>query len=415
MLWKNRPFVKMFLAYGLSAFGDWFDFMAVSILMGYIWQEGPLMIALLPLSFAVPGILFSQFAGILADRWNKRNVMIATDVIRGAITVLMIFSPNAWVMLGLIALRSTARVFHYPAQQAMTRQVVAEDQLLQATSLNGTVFQLSKVLGPLLGATLASSFSPALCMGVNATSFFISAMLLLMIQAMHGESTSAVAQTAGRIRLHQAWREGWGLLLSRRILFVTVFFALVAMFAIQLIDAQFTVLMRDIAPDRPELVGWVVTAVGLGGLVTVTWLQRLKQLTAYGWIFGGGITLIGVMFAFSGLYQPHMHPIWMLLAAFIGGIGTGFTFVGTTYVLQKETPESAVGRVSGIYDSLTSTILILAPLSGGLIIEQWGAAFSFSFVGVLICVIGLIGLIFQRFLWGKRQEKLLHFGQNPLV
>ncbi|RJE86252.1 MFS transporter [Paenibacillus sp. 1011MAR3C5] len=397
MLKNNRSFAKMFTAYGLAAFGDYFDFMAVSILLGFIWKADAMTIALVPLTFAVPSILFSQLAGILADRWNKRNLMIATDLIRAMITILLIFAPNAWVLLGLIAIRSTARVFHYPAQQAMTRSVVSPEQLLQATSLNGAVFQLSKVLGPLLGASVAAAFSPATCMAVNAVCYILSAMLLLRIPVREGRT--AAAESGATLSLRAAWRDGWHILLSSRALQVSLLFCLIGLAGIQMIDAQITVLLRDIAPDQPQLVGWLVTAIGLGGLASVAWLRRFQQLSAYGWLLGGGVMLIGIMFAAAGMFEPGF-PLWLLLgASFVGGIGTGFTSIGMTYILQQETPPDAIGRVSGIFDSLSSVIFVIAPLTGGVLIGLWGASSTFLYVGLFVGGIGLIGLFMQRLLW----------------
>ncbi|RNB81002.1 MFS transporter [Brevibacillus fluminis] len=401
MLWKNRSFLKMFTAYGLSAFGDYFDFIAISILLGFVWKADAMMVSLVPLAFAIPSILFSQLAGIMADRWNKRNLMIVTDLIRSAFTIGLIFAPNVWVLLGLITLRAAARVFHYPAQQAMTRHIVGTDQLLQATSLNGAVFQLSKVLGPLFGASIATAFSPAICMAVNAVCFIVSALLLMMIPASEGlvESSELPSES---IKLRTAWKEGWNILLQSRTLLVSLFFSLLGMAGILMIDAQVTILLRDVAPDRPELIGWIVTAVGAGGLISVMWLRRFQQLSAYGWLLGGGLLLIGLMFAGAGTFVASTPLLWILIVSFIGGLGTGFTSTGMNYIMQKETPSTAIGRISGIYDSLMSTVSIIAPLTGGVLIGLWGASLMFVWVGLAIGAVGLLGVLFQRYLWKKQ-------------
>lgn len=405
MLRKYPSFAKMFTAYGLSAFGDYFDFMAITILMGFVWKADAMTVALLPLSFAVPGILFGQLAGISADRLNKRNVMVTADLVRALLTVLMVFAPNAWTLIGLAALRSSARTFHYPAQQAMTRSAVDAEQLLQATSLNGAVFQLSKVLGPLLGASVATFFSPAGCMYVNAFSFVLSALLLLWIPAGEGRAKAPAQETSGQRRPPRAaWREGWGIVLQRRALLASVIFSLIGLAGIQLIDAQITVLLRDTAPDRPELLGWIVAAIGAGGLGGVAWLRRYRQLARYGWLLGGGLALIGAMFAACSLYRQDT-PLWfILLASGVGGVGTGFTSTGMNYILQKETPADAIGRVSGILDSLSSVIFVVAPLAGGLWIGLWGAPRTFLFVGIAVGSIGLAGAALQRPLWKLERQ-----------
>ncbi|MFD0590272.1 MFS transporter [Paenibacillus sp. GCM10027627] len=403
MLRKNRSFAKMFAAYGLSAFGDYFDFMAIAILLGFVWKADAMTMALVPLSFAIPGILFSQMAGIAADKWNKRNIMLATDFIRAVLTVALIFAPNALVLLGLIALRSTARVFHYPAQQAMTRNVVAEEELLQATSLNGAVFQLSKVLGPLLGASVAAAWSPSICMAVNAACFVLSACLLLSVPAEQGRPATVEDRSQETIGLASAWRDGWRMLWHSRALQMSICFCLFGLAGIQMIDAQIAILLREAAPGRPELIGWLVTAIGAGGLAAVAWLRRYQQLSAYGWLLGGGVALIGLMFAALGTVGEHTPVLLILLASFIGGIGTGLTSTGMNYIMQKETPPEAIGRVSGIFDSLCSAIFIVAPLTGGAFIKLWGASSTFVYVGVVIGVVGLSGIALQKWLWRKEQ------------
>ncbi len=396
MLWKNRCFRQMFLAHGISSFGDWFDFIALAILLGFVWQADPRTIALMPIAFAVPGMLLSQLAGVLADRWPKRQVMIVTDLVRAALTVLLLFAPNAYAVLGLILLRSTAKVFHFPAQQALTRQVVPVEQLFQATTMNGTVFQLAKVIGPMLGGSLAATTSPYFCIAVNAASYIGSALLLLFVRHKEAPAISGAAAVKETRAFNAAWKEGWRVVMTNRLLLVSILFSLAGTMAIQLIDAQLSVLFREVSPDNPELIGWTVTAVGCGALVTVAIMYRMNKQHGYAWLLGGGLFLIGAMFAWLGLYRTELGLFWPLIGSFFGGIGTGFSSIAGNYLLQKESPGEAVGRVSGIYESLSSLMFIVAPLLGGMLIHTFGAALTFQWVGVLIGGLGLVGMLFQR-------------------
>ncbi len=406
LLQKNHLFRKMFIAYGLATLGSWFDFIAVAILLGFIWHADPLTIALLPLMYAGPGILFGQIAGILADRWNKLHIMIYSDLIRAAFTLLLIFAPHPFWTLPLIFCRSVANVFHTPAQQAMTRSVVSEEELLKASTLNGAVFQAGKVFGPLIGGSAAAAFSPKLCMLVNICCFILSACFLLSIKK-HTEVERTYESLQQDIRLGKAWKEGWAIILGNRLLLFSLLFSLTGIIAIQMVDAQFAVILREKAPEYPQLVGWTVAAIGIGALITVAWFHRYNQISAYGWMFGGGMVLIGILFASFGLYQAGQ-PIWLLLCpALIGGVGTGLTSVASTYLLQKEAPKEAVGRVMGIVDSIQSAVFITAPLGGGLFIHAMGASESFQWIGCAIITIGLVGISIQRLLWG-------HSGKNKM-
>lgn len=400
MLRKNKTFRKLFLAYGLTTLGDWFDFIAVTILLGFVWQADPMTMALLPIAYAAPRIVLGQFAGVLADRVKKVNLMMATDVIRAGFTLLLLAMPAPGWFLAVLALRSCACVFNDPAQQALTRRVVAPDQLLQATSLNGAIFQMGKLIGPLLGGTIAALMAPAICLIVNACSFLLSAALLFTIRRVEENAHADGKREATPFR--QSWKEGWIIFMHNRLLLVSILFSLLALMAIQLADAQFVVLMREKVPGHPEMIGYKTSSIGMGALLTVTWLHRRKDIHSYGWVLGGGVLLIGVCFAWLGLYQPGSGMYWLLVAAFLGGIGTGFTTVGTNYLLQKETPIHAVGRVRGIVDSLSSAIFIVAPLLGGLLITTWGVSLAFQWIGGLIASIGALAVLGQRWIWGVR-------------
>ncbi|EJL42974.1 Major Facilitator Superfamily transporter, partial [Brevibacillus sp. CF112] len=93
---------------------------------------------------------------------------------------------------------------------------------------------------------------------------------------------------------------------------------------------------------------------------------------------------------------------WLLAASLLAGIGTGLTSVGTNYLVQKETPTHALGRVRGIIDSLSSATFIVAPLLGGALMTWLGPAQAFLWVGSLVGAVGGGAILLQRWIWGKR-------------
>ncbi|MBL0387763.1 MFS transporter [Tumebacillus sp. ITR2] len=414
MLRKNKPFQRLFIAYALSTLGDWFDMMAISVLIGYVWNADPMIMALVPLTFAVPGLLFGQVAGVLADRLPKLKLLIASDVVSAGLTVALMFAPNVTVLLALLTVRSCAGTFHFPAQNALTRHIVAEEELLRATSLNGMVNQIGKVLGPIIGATLVAAFSPQACLLVNAISFGLSALVLLTVGRVEEKSASAVV-TAEQGELAsvkvpeekpsfwESWKDGWKVLAGNRVVLTWLVFGLMASTALQLGDFQFPVLFREYDATRTDLFGYAVAAIGIGSVICIAVLGRMKEIKKYGWLFGGGILLLGVLFGGVGLIQPGM-PWWLIIViALVGGIGNGLTMTGTNYVLQKETPQEAVGRVSGIMNSLFSVVLIVSPLTGGVLVRTLGAGVTFKGIGMVLVVIGVLGFVVEK-VWFRGKQ-----------
>lgn len=85
-----------------------------------------MLIALIPIMYAIPSILLGQFAGVFADRRNKRKILIYSDWFRAALTLLLVFTPTPWLALPILFLRNTAGVLSLPAQQGLMRSIVDE-------------------------------------------------------------------------------------------------------------------------------------------------------------------------------------------------------------------------------------------------------------------------------------------------
>jgi len=407
-LWANLRFMRMFIAYSLATFGDWFDALAIQIMVAYRWGADPLTIALIPVCMAVPGIVLGSVAGALADRLHKVKIMMICDVITVVLTIAILFAPSAAWLLPLLALRALMGVFHVPAQQALTRQVVAEEHLFQASSLNGFVNQCSKVAGPLLGAVIVAVFSPQVCILINACTRLLSGAVLWPLRRLTeelGPSASGEGpMEAGESTesLFSQWQKGWRLIQSSRTLLSTILFGCFGLMAILMIDYQFTTLFREIKPGNEALIGWLGSSAGAGAVVIILLLNRLPRI-GYGWGLGGGYMLIGAGIAALGWVSSQTSEFWIILWGLCIGVGNGLFMVTLNYLLQKETPPAYVGRVFGIQNSLSSVVLVVAPLAGGALIRSVGPSPTFQYIGMATLAIGLAGMLLQRMLWEGQQ------------
>src|SRR6185503_10480397 len=99
-------FRLLFSAQVVSNLGDWLDFLALAVLIAYVWHKGPGSLAALAIVIAVPWIVVAPFSGVLADRWPKRATMIGADLARAAIVIGFVFAPNVPVLLALVCLKT---------------------------------------------------------------------------------------------------------------------------------------------------------------------------------------------------------------------------------------------------------------------------------------------------------------------
>ena len=404
-LLRHPVFGRTFTAYSLAVFGDWFDAIAIQVLIGYRWQASPLEIALVPVCMAVPGLLFGAAAGAWADRVDKLKLMRICDLLTAIATLAILFVPNIFWLLPLLTVRAALGVFNVSAQQALTRRVVSEEQLLDATSLNGLVGQLSRIAGPLLGAAVLALLSPQACIAVNAVVRLFSYVILRTVpKNAIGEQQSAENKTtppAEKPRTKAMLREGWVFVRRTPILRNLMLFALLGMLAIQTIDFQFVSLFRHIAPDQETAIGWLLASSGAAAAAVAAANMRVERLRYAGWSIklGGSYALLGLSILVLGLL-PVGAPIYALLVTgLLLGVGNGLFMITFNHALQQATPPDMTGRVFGIQSTVLGAVMIAAPPLGGLLVQQWGPSHIFAIAGLLVFVLGLTGLLFGRKLW----------------
>ncbi|MFS8211101.1 MFS transporter [Paenibacillus polymyxa] len=423
-IWRNGRFRRMFAAHTAASFGDWFDAIAIQVLVAYRWEADPMMIALIPVVMALPGLLLGSIAGTLADRVHKARLMIVCDAAIALLTLAILAVPGPAWLLPLLGLRAAAGVFQMPSQQGLTRTVVASDDLFRATSLNGLVNQASKVAGPLLGAMTLTVLSPQACIILNALLRLCSGLLLWPLRGIGpalvsadqqavaaGQQGKSAAHTAPKAdeakmreehvrasRFFNQWREGWAFLWRSRMLLHTLIFGLFGLIAILMIDYQFPTLLRVLAPGNESLLGWLVSAIGAGAVGCMLVLNRLNRISA-GWGLGGGYVLVGGAIAALGWAQPGTGlPVLLMIGAVLG-VGNGLYIITQNYILQAKTPADMVGRVFGIQSTVIGAIMVVCPLAGGVLIRIAGAGTAFVWIGMTVGILGLAGLLLQSVIW----------------
>lgn len=402
-LLKIKPYGRLFVSYGISSLGRWFDMTAMLVLFGFIWQADPLTMAFIPIAYALPPVLFSQFAAVWIDKFNKIRLMQAADAAVALLSIALIFAPGTHTALLILLLRACFSVVHFPAQQSLVKEVVPAQLIVKAVTLNGAVNEAAKIIGPFLGGALTAAFSPLLCIAFNAAAHLLSAFLLQPAVKSAGAPLPPFGKETSAF--WKDWKEGWLFVFQRRALWFSMFFGLLSLFAIHMVDIQITVLLRNTAPEQPELVGWIMGASGAGALLAMIILQRLKEIRTYGTCFGSSMLLTGLGFGGIGLFHQGLPSYLPIISGFTAGIGVGIFSVTIGAVLHRETTSAAIARVSGIYNSLSSFIVLTAPLAGGMLVSVFSPAAIFSAVAAALLFLGITGIVVQQRLWSAPAGK----------
>ncbi|TCS94869.1 MFS transporter [Hazenella coriacea] len=405
-LWRNRIYRRMFAAYSVSVMGGYFDFIAMSVLVAYDWKTAPFLIGLVPVVQALPGILFGSWAGVLADRWPKRNLLIIADLSIAIFTGLIIFINSIYLLLPLLFLRNIFNELFMPAQQALTKEVVEEEYLDQAVTWNGMVGQLGKIVGPLAGGALLLYFSTTSLLIIKIVANLVSAWIFFRLGKVGREVRERNQTLSEKKGMWSLWLEGIQVVTKKRVLFVAVLSAFVTLSVLNIVEAQIGTLFRELFPQSPSLMGWAIAVTGIGGGVGVFIVSQLKN-NRYEWLIGGGMVLIGLGFGGIGLFTQDTSFLIVVPLIILAGIGAGLFLISYNIILQKESDKENTGRVFGLSNTVISVTMIIPPIIGGGLVEWLGVSQVYFGVGCVLVALGCFTLVFQKMLWGTRQQVVL--------
>lgn len=200
---RNRNFRNLWLGQVISQMGDYFAFLAILVVVGTFSQdvtETTQQVSIVMIATTLPRLLFGVLAGVFVDRWDRRLTMLASDLIRPALTLAMIpafMSKNLWLMCILAFTMSAVGTFFNPAKSALIPKMVPAEHLTAANALSQTSMMAAFVLGPALSGAiffLAGSGNEWIAFVLDSASYVVSALAIWMIR-MPKEDTKPAAES----------------------------------------------------------------------------------------------------------------------------------------------------------------------------------------------------------------------------
>ncbi|KYG10324.1 MFS transporter permease [Sorangium cellulosum] len=394
-LLRRRPqFRRVWLSEIVSLLGDWMSFVAVSLLALGGEGGGVVALALVMVGHHLPNALFAPVAGVLADRLDRRWLLVATSVAQGALTVAMLGAAvlgSVAAVQVLVFVRASVGALRLPAQSAVLRHVVAEDELLEANAIASATWSVMFAVGMAAGGLIAS-LGPAAALALDAASFGLSALFLWGLPPMVAEGRpaeggvlSALASVRRDIAL--AWKHAWDR--------PPLLDAVLAKTPVHLANGGALLLLNLVAAERAfagtaALTLGVLQCVrgagtGVGPLVGVALVRRglRGELAATGaaWMTFAAIAAFSVTGSAAAL----------IAVALVWGLGSGANWVLSSAEIQRLSPDRFVGRLSAI-DNLVLTVgLCATSLGGAVLVERVGVPGVAAWLGLGAGVLAWIG------------------------
>ncbi len=352
------------------------------------------------LSFG-PVLLLGLYAGVVADRVHKRDLVNLTQainlVLAAAQAILIVTDLASLPQVFVFALvLGVANAFNQPARQAMTSELVDRKDLISAISLNSAVFNVGRVVGPSLAGVLIWQFGPAICFAINAGCYAFGLFMFRKIQL------SFVPQPGGQDSI-QKLKEG--LRFVRRtesVLLPTLLVGFIATFAM-----NFNVWIPLLATDTFGLgsngLGLLMTGLGVGSLLGALNLAFSSKRLSRQRLYVSAIVLGAVEIALAFVSWSAMPLLVVLPVLAAAGFFMSTTTAMANTIVQGSAPDDLRGRVMSVYMTVFTGTIPIGALLTGVLVERYGAPVAIGLGGLVAGIAAIVILI-----WRERT-----FGSHP--
>jgi predicted MFS family arabinose efflux permease len=382
LLRRNRDFRALFFASVISLGGDWFLWVAIN---SFIFEatDKAIYVGLAILAQESAFFLASPIGGALADRIDRRKLMIVCDLARAVVCVafLLVGPETIWLAYVLLPVLATFAAPFDPALSAATPNVVDPDDLPAANALNGSLWGTMLAVGAGLGGLISAAFGADTAFLVDAVSFLVSAALLSSIRRSFSESTERATEHPGVV---EATRETWRF--ARRDHRVLSLLAVKFGFgAAAGLLALIPVMALKVFDAGNVGFGILMAARGVGALIGPFLGHRIAG-PGHRRIFPA----IGLSLAVFGLGYMAMGAAPSLAIAAVticvAHLGGGSQWMLSTYGLQVLVPDHIRGRIFGFDYMLITLSLSISALIASAVADQIGARVTVSILGgVAVC------------------------------
>ena len=423
-VFRNGGFLRLWLSQAATQIGGNMVLYGLTVIV-YGSTKSNTAVSFLILSFLVPAVLFSAVAGVYVDRVDRRLILIATNILRGAAFVALYFVGTNFALILLLNVAvSTVTVFFAPAELAMIPILVPRPQLLTANGIFTLTLNAAFVIGfALLGPLVVKVAGAETVILVVAGLYFLAAVFCVTLPAAPpppstaadahgglgvGEAERAVGTTLAELR------EGFAFIRSHR----SISWSLVYLGITASLIGVLGVLGPEFAEKTLKLSAedFVVVVLPLGfGIVT-----GILLLNSYGRYFDrrraieGGLIALGILLMALSVAGPisqslqradapggvDLSAVTSLLAvvvviAFFAGIAYGLVAIPSQTQLQEDLPEEVRGRVFGVLGMLVSVASFLPIIIVGLISDTVGTTAVIFVMAIGVTITGIASVILR--------------------
>jgi MFS family permease len=392
-LWGSRNFRMYWAGRAINAVGDSFAMIAIPLLVlevsGSVAQMG-LVSGTIGLSSLLAGII----SGSLADRMDRRKLLIAFDISRAFFYLLIpigwnLLGPSMWLIYIVSAITSYLTTSFIITSTAALTNLVDQDKITEANGHVQAAVALAFVIGPMLAGFAAKQLSLPLAVGMISVPYMVTPLIMFFVRLPRAFFSGPPPGLRKWYSHAAEFFAGVRFLLSHPVLkSVTMLLALVTFVGNAVIDLSIFHLRLDMN-QTGNSVGIVFGLASLGAVLAGGLASRLRHRWGFGLCFLGSLILQGISIIFIGLA-----PTVPIIAALAMAYAFTNTLIRVTSMSlrQQVTPDHLMGRVSSAYWTFLAVLGPLGTTVATTFAQGAGAPFTLILVGMIIVFVAMIGL-----------------------
>lgn len=332
----------------------------------YELTESALMLGYLGAAASIPAIIMTLFGGVLADRLDKKRVLMTTSVFVAALLFLLAMldfteTVRAWHIIAIAGIISFVSGFDWPTRQALFPHLIERDDMMSAVALNSIIWQSCRMVMPALGGLVIAFGDTWVVFALCSAGFFIMFLVVGSLRVSMPGITSAMS-TVGQIA------EGLGFILTNRIFLVLISLSYAGMF--------FGTAHMQLMPAFSKLLGagetgygYLISATGVGSVIGTIIVGAFQDSRHLGNIILGAAALAGISvygFCATSSLLNHLEVGYYiaLVTVFMASLFSSIFMICSMTVLQLKVPDRLRGRVMGFH-GITYSLMPLGGLLAG--------------------------------------------------
>lgn len=389
LLQRNRDFRWLWAGQIVSLLGDWFNLIASAALLSQLTESGLAIGSLFVIRMLAP-FLVAPFAGVIADRYNRKWILIGTDIIRGITVIGFLFisrPEHVWLLYLLTAIQLGTGGFFFPTKNAILPDIVEPEELGTANTISSVTWSTMLAIGAALGGLVAGLWGNTPAFILDSVTFFVSAWCIWQVRYTLSEEVQQSDKSVGAAIAQYV--EGLSYLKNR----IDQFFitlvkgvnALVMSSGFQIIQVALSESIFVIGQGGGISLGLMFGTAGIGtglGPIMARWItgdeeRPMRWGIVAGWLIGA----VGVFLASTLLSFP-----LVLFGIFLRGFGGGIIWVFSTQLLLQMVPGEVRGRIFGTEYMFFTLLSAAGAAATGLFLDSIGVVNAMRLMGFVIVI-----------------------------